>query len=219
MARHLVSPDRVLYIVADEADLDRVVGKPAHIFMTVVTPRDDMEFKQESLRKLLPSANGNQVLKVVGKCKWRVVDQPTAVASLGDGDTLVGLSAPSPSSNSMPDYARSGAFQVTGFLVDGSFSGTAGSLEVRFCAARACAVRATRCQSKTGPDLTSWRRDIVLRRRSPFVCCAGVSVLLLEVPLLLRFGTFAGEWFMEADSESAGPPQASTTNASGSTAY
>ena len=55
MARHLVSPDRVLYIVADEADLDRVVGKPAHIFMTVVTPRDDMEFKQESLRKLLPS--------------------------------------------------------------------------------------------------------------------------------------------------------------------
>ena len=63
-----------------------------------------------------------------------------------------------------------------GQRADVSFSALSVNLEVRFCAARACAVRATRCQSKPCANPTSWRRDIVLRRRSPFVCCAGGGV-------------------------------------------
>ena len=42
-----------------------VVGKVAHIFETVVQPRSDMTFNQESLRKLLPSRSGKQYLKVL----------------------------------------------------------------------------------------------------------------------------------------------------------
>ena len=66
-----------------------VVGKVKWIFETVVQPHPDMNFSSESLRKLLPSRSGKQVLKVVDK--WRVVDAPPAAARLPDGASLVGL--------------------------------------------------------------------------------------------------------------------------------
>ena len=64
-----------------------LVGKPKHMFDSVVTPRSDMNFgSKDSMTKLL---NGSRA-KIGG---WRKVSAPRQVYSLGHGSSLVGLQA------------------------------------------------------------------------------------------------------------------------------
>ena len=86
------------------AELVPLVGKVGHMFKSVVQPRRDMNMVPDSLRKLVPSRSGKQLLKVVDG--WRVVAMPAAAMQLADGTSLVGLSAPSvDTSFNLPDYA------------------------------------------------------------------------------------------------------------------
>ena len=64
-----------------------LVGKPQHMFDSVVTPRADMKFgSKESMSKLL---NGSRAH--IGP--WKKVSPPRQVFSLGNGSSLVGLQA------------------------------------------------------------------------------------------------------------------------------
>ena len=64
-----------------------LVGKPQHMFDSVVTPRADMKFgSKESMSKLL---NGSRAQ--IGP--WKKVSPPRQVFSLGNGSSLVGLQA------------------------------------------------------------------------------------------------------------------------------
>ena len=64
-----------------------LVGKPQHMFDSMVTPRADMKFgSKESMSKLL---NGSRAH--IGP--WKKVSPPRQVFSLGNGSSLVGLQA------------------------------------------------------------------------------------------------------------------------------
>eukprot|EP00966_Prymnesium_polylepis_P295758 6830780-Prymnesium_polylepis.2 len=70
-----------------------LVGTLTHMYTTVVQPHPHMEFKQDDLRRLLPSRTGKQERKTI-KGNWVLADRPAGVYAAASGTSLVVLGAP-----------------------------------------------------------------------------------------------------------------------------